>query len=82
MPRTPPPSNTTTTTGSAGAPARKTTIRVRAGKNGPVFREGEPRSLDENGQEMTTITETVVEVPNTQYYRRRIAKGDLVRVEE
>lgn len=62
---------------------RSKTIRVKGGPNGPVFREGERRQLDADGKDTTVIVEkTVVEVPNTRYYRQRIAKGDLVLVEE
>ncbi len=58
-------------------------LKVKAGPNGPVFMEGFPRRrLDENGHDMTVITEIAVEVPNTRYYRQRILKGDLVRVVE
>lgn len=61
--------------------ARKDTITVKAGANGPVFRAGVKRQLDENGKDTTAIGEEPVEVPNTRYYRRRIQVGDLVEVE-
>jgi len=61
--------------------ARKETITVKAGPNGPVFRAGEKRQLDEDGNDITTIGDKPVEVPNTRYYRRRIQVGDLVEVE-
>ena len=59
-------------------------LKVKAGPNGPVFMEGfSRRRLDENGQDMTVIAgDVAVEVPNTRYYRRRIDKGDLIRVFE
>jgi len=58
-------------------------IRVKAGANGPVFMEGFPRRrLDENGRDMSVITDVAVEVPNTRYYRRRLLKCDLIRVIE
>jgi hypothetical protein len=57
-------------------------ILVKAGPNGPVFMEGITRRLlDENGKDMNTIGEEPLEVDNTSYYRRRIAKGDLIAVE-
>lgn len=56
--------------------------RVKAGKNGPVHREGGAREVDAQGRDLLTITDQVVEVPDTRYYRRRIAMGDLVVVEE
>jgi hypothetical protein len=60
----------------------RTKIRVRAGKNGPVFVERGGQIADADGQPMRTITESVVEVENTQYYRRAIAVGDLVVIED
>lgn len=49
-----------------------------------VFFEGQQmrdRVLDENGQDLKRIPETEsIEVPDTRYYRRRIAAGDLIRV--
>jgi hypothetical protein len=57
-------------------------LTVKMGAHGPVFMEGITRRLlDENGKDMNTIGEEPVEVDNTSYYRRRIAKGDLVVVE-
>lgn len=57
-------------------------LRVKAGKHGPVHREGGVREVDANGRDLLTITDQPVEVPNTRYYRRRLAMGDLVTVEE
>lgn len=60
----------------------KAKIKVRMGANGPVFMPGMPRVLDDQGQDVNVIREEAVEVENNRYYRRRIAKGDLVLVEE
>jgi len=57
-------------------------LRVRAGNNGPVHREGGNRELDAQGKDLLTITDQVVEVPDTRYYRKRIEAGDLVEVKE
>lgn len=60
---------------------KEDTLVVKAGKNGPVFLEGKPRKLDADGNDVNVIRDEVVEVPNTRYYRRRIAVGDLVLVD-
>lgn len=57
-------------------------LKVRAGKNGPVFVERGAQIADPDGKPIRTITEKVVEVPDSHYYRRAIAVGDLVAVEE
>lgn len=57
-------------------------LRVKAGNNGPVHREGGLREVDAQGRDLLTIGEQPVQVPNTRYYRRRIAMGDLLVVEE
>ena len=60
----------------------KTKIRVRAGKNGPVFVERGGQIADDDGVPIRQITEKVVLVENTSYYRRAIQVGDLVLIDE
>lgn len=56
-------------------------LRVKAGKNGPVHMPGlGVRQLDASGKDIHVISDQVVEVPDTRFYRRRIEKGDLVVV--
>lgn len=60
----------------------KQTLTVRAkDPRHPVPRAGVPRSLDDNGKDTTHIGEEPVTVPNTLYYRKRIADGGLVHVD-
>lgn len=56
-------------------------LRVRASSaERPVFR-AEKRRINADGVEMTLIGVEAQLVPNTAYYRKQIAKGDLVLVE-
>ena len=61
-------------------------IKVRAKDPAkPVFLEGTKpgnRELDEQGRDVRVIRDAPVLVENTRYYRRRLAKGDLVKVKE
>lgn len=59
-------------------------LKVRAGNNGPVMREGARRRIDgATGRDVAMIYgDDVVEVPETRYYARRIQMGDLVVVTE
>jgi hypothetical protein len=58
------------------------TIKVKQGKNGPFFREGARRQIDENGRDMHVVgyMADVEVVPDTRYYRNAITSGDLVLV--
>lgn len=57
-------------------------MRVKAGKNGPVMREGARRRIDGvSGRDVAMIyPDEPVDVPSTRYYLRRIQMGDLVEV--
>lgn len=60
----------------------KQTLTVRAKDAAhPVPRAGVPRALDDNGKDTTLIGTEPVEVPNTLYYRKRVADGGLVHVD-
>jgi hypothetical protein len=62
----------------------KKTLKVRGGKNGPTLKEKHQRSVDPaTGRDRNAIhDDDLVEVPNTRFYRRRVAAGDLVEVLE
>jgi hypothetical protein len=55
-------------------------VKAKDPTNRPVFMEGKPRVLDADGKDTTLIRGEAVEVPDTMYYRRQIACGDLVVV--
>lgn len=57
-------------------------LRVRAGKNGPVFVERGGQLADDAGDPIRHIKEKTVSVPDSHYYRRAIQVGDLVEVVE
>lgn len=60
-------------------------MRVKAGQQErPVMREGARRRIDPDTQRDVAMiyADVAVEVPESRYYLRRIAMGDLVRVDD
>lgn len=58
-------------------------LKVRAADSSkPVHRENGVREVDSQGNDLLTIKDQPVEVPDTHYYRKRLRLGDLVEVKE
>jgi hypothetical protein len=56
------------------------TIKVKAADpDKPVIMPGVRRRVDADGRDLDCIRDEWIDVPNTRFYRLRIAQGDLVR---